>query len=166
MKTTLKGMPVTLEGQFPQKGDKAPGFTLIKNDLSQFSLETGKNNLLILNIFPSLDTGVCATSVRRFNRMAASLPGALVLCISKDLPFAQQRFCVTEGIDHVITLSDFQYSSNFGKDYGVLITDGPMKGLLARAVIVIDTEGKVIYSELVPEITQEPDYETALNAVK
>lgn len=166
MTTTFKGTPIRLEGHFPQAGETAPDFYLTKNDLSDFSLKDGNGEYLILNIFPSLDTGVCATTVRRFNQMAASLPGAMVLCISKDLPFAQNRFCVSEGIDHTLLLSDFRYTSRFGKDYGVLITSGPMRGLLARAVVIIDPKGKVIYSELVSEVTREPNYEAALKAVK
>ena len=166
MTTTFKGTPIRLEGHFPQAGETAPDFFLTKNDLSDFTLKDGEGEYLILNIFPSLDTGVCATTVRRFNQMAASLPGAMVLCISKDLPFAQNRFCVSEGIDHTLLLSDFRYTSRFGKDYGVLITSGPMRGLLARAVVIIDPKGKVIYSELVSEMTQEPNYEAALKAVK
>ena len=166
MTTTFKGTPIRLEGHFPQAGETAPDFFLTKNDLSDFSLKDGEGEYLILNIFPSLDTGVCATTVRRFNQMAASLPGAMVLCISKDLPFAQNRFCAAEGIDHTILLSDFRYTSRFGKDYGVLITSGPMRGLLARAVVIIDSKGKVIYSELVNEVTREPNYEAALRAVK
>jgi thiol peroxidase len=166
MTTTFKGTPIRLEGHFPQAGETAPDFFLTKNDLSDFSLKDGEGEYLILNIFPSLDTGVCATTVRRFNQMAASLPGAMVLCISKDLPFAQSRFCAAEGIDHTILLSDFRYTSRFGKDYGVLITSGPMRGLLARAVVIIDPKGKVIHSELVSEMTREPNYEAALKAVK
>lgn len=166
MTTTFKGTPIRLEGHFPQAGETAPDFFLTKNDLSDFSLKDGNGEYLILNIFPSLDTGVCATTVRRFNQMAASLPGAMVLCISKDLPFAQNRFCVAEGIDHTLLLSDFRYTSRFGKDYGVLITSGPMRGLLARAVVIIDPKGKVIYSELMSEVTREPNYEAALRAVK
>ena len=166
MTTTFKGTPIRLEGHFPQAGETAPDFFLTKNDLSDFSLKDGEGEYLILNIFPSLDTGVCATTVRRFNQMAASLPGAMVLCISKDLPFAQNRFCAAEGIDHTILLSDFRYTARFGKDYGVLITSGPMRGLLARAVVIIDPKGKVIYSELVSEMTREPNYEAALKAVK
>lgn len=166
MTTTFKGTPIRLEGHFPQAGETAPDFFLTKNDLSDFSLKDGNGEYLILNIFPSLDTGVCATTVRRFNQMAASLPGAMVLCISKDLPFAQNRFCVSEGIDHTLLLSDFRYTSRFGKDYGILITSGPMRGLLARAVVIIDPKGKVIYSEMVSEVTREPNYEAALRAVK
>ena len=166
MTTTFKGTPIMIAGQFPKVGDMAPEFYLVQDDLSEFSLKDGKGHYLILNIFPSLDTGVCATTVRRFNQLAASLPDALVLCISKDLPFAQHRFCTTEGIENIIPLSDFRYTSRFGEEYGVLITSGPMQGLLARAVVVIDPEGKVVYSELVNEVTQEPHYEAALKAVK
>ena len=166
MTTTFKGTPIRLEGHFPQAGETAPDFYLAKNDLSDFSLKDGKGQYLILNIFPSLDTGVCATTVRRFNQMAASLPGAMVLCISKDLPFAQNRFCAAEGIEHTLLLSDFRYTSRFGEEYGVLITNGPMRGLLARAVVIIDPEGKVVYSELVNEVTREPNYDAALKAVK
>ena len=166
MTITFKGTPIMIAGQFPKAGDNAPDFHLTQNDLSEFSLKDGKGNYLVLNIFPSLDTGVCATTVRRFNQLAASLPRSILLCISKDLPFAQNRFCVSEGIDHTLLLSDFRYTSRFGKDYGVLITSGPMRGLLARAVVIIDPKGKVIYSELVSEVTREPNYEAALRAVK
>ncbi len=118
-----------------------------------------------MNIFPSLDTGVCATSVRRFNVLAAGLPNSVVLAISKDLPFAHARFCTVEGIDNVIPLSDFR-TSDFGVNYGVLMADGPLRGLLARAVIVVNEEGEIVYTELVPEITQEPDYDEVIKAVK
>ena len=140
MTTTFKGEPIMLIGQFPKPGDMASNFYLVKNDLTEFTLKDGKGHYLILNIFPSLDTGVCATTVRRFNKMAATLPGTWVLCISKDLPFAQYRFCTTEGLDFVIPLSDFRYTSRFAEDYGVLIANGPMKGLLARAVVVFNPE--------------------------
>mgnify|MGYP003294470762 FL=1 len=163
--TTLKGTPVKLAGEWIKVGRNAPSFTLVKNDMSTFSLKEGKGHYLILNIFPSLDTGVCAASVRKFNKIAAKFPDTLVLCISKDLPFAQHRFCVAEGIEHVMTLSDYRYDSSFGKDYGVLITDSIMKGLLARAVVVINPEGRVIYSNLVAEITEEPDYENAISSI-
>ena len=166
MKITFKGTPIMLVGLFPKNGEKAPDFTLVKNDMSEYSLKEGKGSYLILNIFPSLDTGVCANTVRRFNQMAASLPQTQVLCISKDLPFAQKRFCVAEGIDRVIPLSDFRPTSHFGEKYGVLIANGPMQGLLARAVVIIDPKGKVIYSELGSEVTREPNYEAALRAVK
>lgn len=163
--TTFKGTPIKLVGEWVKVGKAAPAFTLVKNDMSTFSLKDGKGHYLVLNIFPSLDTGVCAASVRKFNKAAALLPDALVLCISKDLPFAQQRFCVAEGIEHVIPLSDFRYDSSFGRDYGVLISDGPMKGLLARAVVVINPEGRVVYSDLISEITNEPDYEKAIQSI-
>lgn len=155
-----------MAGNFIAAGDKAPNFSLVKNDLSEYTLEDAQGQFLILNIFPSLDTGVCATTVRRFNKMAAALPDATVLCISKDLPFAQNRFCVAEGIDRVIALSDFRPTSCFGEEYGLLITNGPLRGLLARAVVVINPKGKVIYSELVPEITHEPNYDAVLEVLK
>ena len=166
MKITFKGTPITLEGYFPIAGDYAPHFSLVKNDMTEFTSNENYGHYLILNIFPSLDTDVCSASVRRFNQMAGNLPGAWVLCISKDLPFAQKRFCTIEGLNHVIPLSDFRYDSDFGKKYGVLIYKGPLKGLLTRAVVVINPEGKVVYSELVSEVTHEPNYEAALKAVK
>lgn len=166
MNITFKGNPVTLAGAFIVAGDKAPNFSLVKNDLSEYTLEDADGQFLILNIFPSLDTGVCAATVRQFNKMAATLPDVTVLCISKDLPFAQNRFCVSEGIDRVITLSDFRPTSSFGEEYGVLITNGPMRGLLARAVIVINPKRKVIFSELVSEITHEPNYDAVLDMLK
>ena len=150
-KTAFKGTPVTLAGEFVKAGTSAPEFTLVKGDLSNYTLK---------------DTGVCATSVRKFNQLAANQPNTVVLAISKDLPFAQGRFCTTEGITNVIPLSDYRYTSDFAEKYGVLMTDGPLAGLLARSVVVIDPEGKVVYTELVPEITQEPNYEAALKAVK
>ena len=120
---------------------------------------------MVLNIFPSLDTGVCAASVRRFNKEAASLPDTVVVAVSKDLPFAQSRFCTVEGIDRVVAASAFRDAA-FGRDYGVGMVDGPLKGLLARAVVVLDREGRVVYAQLVPEITEEPDYAAAVAAVK
>lgn len=166
MNVTFKGNPVTLAGSFIAVGTKAPDFTLVKNDLSTYSLKDHKEGYLVLNIFPSLDTGVCATSVRRFNKMASELPDTKVLCISKDLPFAQSRFCTVEGIENVVPLSDFRQTSSFGEEYGVLMNDGPLQGLLARAVVVISPQGEVVYSELVPEITQEPDYDAVLKYCK
>jgi thiol peroxidase len=166
MKITFKGTPITLEGYFPIAGDYAPHFSLVKNDMTEFTSNENHGHYLILNIFPSLDTDVCSASVRRFNQMAGNLPGAWVLCISKDLPFAQKRFCTIEGLNHVIPLSDFRYDSDFGKKYGVLISKGPLKGFLTRAVVVINPEGKVVYSELVSEVSHEPNYEAALKAVK
>lgn len=154
----FQGKEFNTEGQLPQKDSQAPDFTLTKDDLSDAGLKEYKGKRVILNIFPSIDTDVCAASVRRFNAEISKLDNTVVLCISKDLPFAQKRFCAAEGLDNVITLSQYRDSS-FSDAYGVLITDGPLKGLLSRAVAVIDTNGKVIYSELVPEITQEPAYE-------
>ena len=166
MAVTFKGIPITLAGEFVNKGTQAPDFTLVKEDLKEYKLSDWKGKYLILNIFPSLDTSVCGTSVRRFNKIGANLPETTVLCISKDLPFAQSRFCSVEGLNSVIPLSDYCYTSDFGEKYGVLMTDGPLKGLLARAVIIIDRMGKIIYSELVSEITHEPNYDEALKVVK
>lgn len=163
-KITFKGNPVNTSGSLPAKGSKAPDFTLVKSDLSSLSLNDLKGTTLILNVFPSLDTSVCATSVRKFNQLAAGLRNTKVLAISKDLPFAHGRFCSTEGITNVITLSGFRDSA-FGKAYGVDTTDGPLAGLYARSIIIINEEGKVIYTELVPETTQEPDYDAALKAI-
>ena len=154
-----------LAGEFVKVGAEAPDFELVKTDLSVCRLKDLRGKTVVLNIFPSLDTGVCATSVRKFNQLAASLPDTVILAISKDLPFAHARFCTTEGIQNVIPLSDFRVS-DFDSNYGVCMADGPLKGLLARAVVVIGKDGKVVYTELVPEITQEPDYEKALEAVK
>ncbi|HNT94172.1 MAG: thiol peroxidase [Bacteroidales bacterium] len=163
-KITLKGNQVSTSGSLPEKGSKAPSFTLVKSDLSSLSLDEFSGKKVILNIFPSLDTAVCAASVRKFNVLAAGQDNAVVLAISKDLPFAHGRFCSTEGINNVITLSGFR-DGNFGRDYGVDIIDGPMAGLYARSVVVIDEEGRVVYTELVPEIVQEPDYDGALAAL-
>jgi len=165
MTVLFKGILVTLVGSFVTPGTMAPDFCLVKNDLSEYILNENKGKYLVLNIFPSLDTGVCAMSVRRFNEMASGLPNTTVLCISKDLPFAQSRFCTVEGIENVVPLSDFRQTSSFGENYGVLMKDGPLQGLLARAVVVINPQGEVIYSELVPEITQEPDYEAVLKVI-
>lgn len=165
-KTSFKGNSVTLAGEFIKTGVKAPEFTMVKGDLSQFKLSETKGKFVVLNIFPSLDTGVCATSVRKFNKMAAGMENTVVLAISKDLPFAQGRFCTTEGIENVVPLSDFRNPSDFDTNYGVLMTDGPLAGLLARSVVVINPAGEVIYTELVPEIVQEPDYDAAIAAIK
>lgn len=165
-KTAFNGSPVTLAGNFVETGVQAPEFSLVKGDLSNFTLADIKGKYALLNIFPSMDTGVCAASVRKFNKLAAEMPNTVVLAISKDLPFAQGRFCTAEGIENVVSLSDYRYTSHFGEQYGVLITDGPLCGLLTRAVVVINPEGKVVYTELVPEITQEPNYEAALAAIK
>ena len=165
MTVLFKGIIVTLLGTFVTPGTKAPDFNLVKNDLSEYTLNENKGKYVVLNIFPSLDTGVCAMSVRRFNEMASELPNTTVLCISKDLPFAQSRFCTVEGIENVVPLSDFRNTSSFGEAYGVLMKDGPLQGLLARAVVVINPQGEVVYSELVPEITQEPNYEAVLKVI-
>jgi len=161
---TLKGNLIHTSGNLPEIGTKAPDFKLTGTDLKDLSLKDFSGKILILNIFPSLDTDVCAMSVRRFNQMAAEMDNMKVLCISRDLPFAHKRFCVAEGIENVVSLSELR-DLNFGNMYGVRIVDGPMAGLLARSVVVIDTEGRVKYSELVPEITREPDYESVLKNV-
>jgi thiol peroxidase len=163
-KITLKGNPINTSGNLPLKGSKAPEFTLVKSDLAKLSLSELKGKKLILNIFPSLDTSVCATSVRKFNQMAAGKTNTAVLAISKDLPFAHGRFCSTEGITNVTTLSGFR-DSDFGTSYGIDIIDGPLAGVYGRSIVVIDETGKVAYTELVPEITQEPDYARALAAL-
>ena len=160
-KITLKGNPVNTAGTLPAKGSQAPDFNLVKSDLGSLSLSELKGKKVILNIFPSLDTSVCATSVRKFNQLAAGKSNVKVLAISKDLPFAHGRFCSTEGIENVITLSGFRDSS-FGKAYGLDITDGPLAGLYSRCIVVVDEYGKVLYNQQVPEITQEPDYDAAL----
>jgi thiol peroxidase len=162
---TLKGNPIHTLGDLPKKGSQAPEFTLVKNDLSESKLSDYKGQKVVLNIFPSLDTATCAASVRRFNAEASALNNTVVLCISKDLPFAQARFCGAEGLDKVITLSDFRTGS-FGKDYQVEIVDGPLAGLESRAVIILDEEGKVVYTQQVPEIVDEPNYEEALAVLR
>jgi len=162
---TLKGNKLNTSGELPAVGSKAPAFSMVKNDLGKASLEDFSGSKVILNIFPSVDTGVCAASVRHFNQDASALDNTKVLCISRDLPFAQARFCGAEGLNNVVMLSDFA-TGEFGKQYGVELTDGPMAHLHARAVVVLDENQQVIYNELVPEIGQEPDYEAALNALK
>tara|TARA_R110000787_G_scaffold48953_12_gene117563 strand:+ start:2161 stop:2661 length:501 start_codon:yes stop_codon:yes gene_type:complete len=162
---TLGGTPTNTSGEIPTVGSKAPDFKLSTTDLSVKSLQDFSGSNLILNIFPSVDTGVCATSVRTFNKSAASLENTKVLCISRDLPFAQGRFCGAEGIENVVMLSDFANGS-FGKDYGVEITDGGFSNLHARAIVVVNGNGDVVYNELVPEVGQEPNYEKALAAIK
>lgn len=161
---TLKGNQIHTLGNLPSNGAQAPDFKLIKNDLSEATLNEYKGSKLVLNIFPSVDTGTCAQSVRQFNQEAAELENTKILCISKDLPFAQARFCGAEGIDKVETLSDFR-SGDFGKSYKVEFTDGPLKGLLSRAIIVLDETGTVRYSEQVPETVDEPNYKAALEAL-
>jgi len=159
---TLRGNPINTVGDLPAVGSTAPGFTLTGTDLGTVSDEQFRGKPFLLNIFPSVDTPVCATSVRTFNERAAS-SGVAVLCVSKDLPFAQKRFCGAEGIENVTTASAFR--DGFGEAYGVTIADGPMAGLLARAVVVVGANGEVVYTELVPEIGQEPDYDAALKAI-
>lgn len=161
VKVTFKGTPVNTQGELPKTGKKAPDFTLVKGDLSNLKLSDLKGKRIVLNIFPSLDTSVCATSVRKFNEMASKLKNTVILAISKDLPFAQSRFCTTEGINNVIAVSDFR-GTDFSKNYGIQMADGPLAGLLARSVVVIDENGEIIYEELVPEIAQEPNYEAVL----
>lgn len=158
---TLKGNPINTVGNLPETGNTAPDFVLTTNDLIDVRLEDYDGKRMILNVFPSLDTDVCAASVRRFNSEAGKLPNTRVLCISMDLPFAQKRFCGADGLENVITLSCFRHSS-FGDNYGVRIVDGPLAGLMSRAVIVTGEDGRVLFSEQVPEITQEPDYDSAL----
>lgn len=161
---TLKGTPIEVSGHFPEQGDAAPKFELVTVDWSGAGLGSYAGKRKILNIFPSVDTGVCAASVRRFNQEAAALENTVVLCISADLPFAQARFCGAEGLDRVVMLSTFR-SPAFKDDYGVNISSGPMTGLCARAVVIADEHDRIIYSELVPEMTHEPDYTTALSVL-
>ena len=160
---TLRGNPINTVGELPSVGSAAPSFTLVGTDLAPVTSDQFSGKTLVLNIFPSIDTPVCATSVRTFNERAAA-GGATVLNVSNDLPFAQKRFCGAEGIENVGTASAFRDS--FGQDYGVKLADGPMAGLLGRAVVVIGADGKVAYTELVPEIAQEPNYDAALDAAK
>lgn len=162
---TLKGHPITTNGELPTVGDKAPAFELTALDLSTKSLNDFIGTNLILNIFPSVDTGTCAASVRNFNKTAADLDNTKVLCISRDLPFAQNRFCGAEGIENVVMLSDFN-AGQFGKDYGLEINAGPMNGLHSRCIVVINPDGKVIYTEQVAETVDEPNYEAALASLK
>lgn len=162
---TLHGNPVKTVGELPKTGEKAKDFTLVKGDLSRVGLNDFKGKRLILNIFPSLDTGTCAASVRQFNKIAANLKDTTVLCISRDLPFAQERFCGAEGIKNVITLSDF-VSGEFGKNYRLEMADGPLAGLHSRVVIILDKNGTVEYTQQVPEIIDEPNYDEVLKALK
>ncbi|MFP8967808.1 thiol peroxidase [Pokkaliibacter sp. CJK22405] len=160
---TLQGNPVQTIGELPAVGSQAPAFTAVKTDLSELTLESLKGKRVVLNIFPSVDTGTCAQSVRMFNQKASSLDNTVVICISKDLPFALARFCGAEGLENVIPASAFR--SAFAKDYGIEMTSGPIAALCARSVVVIDTEGKVSYTQLVSEIADEPDYDAALKAL-
>ena len=162
---TLKGNELHTLGNLPSTGSKAPDFQLTKNDLSLATLADFKGKKLVLNIFPSVDTGTCAQSVREFNKKAAGLGDTVVLCISKDLPFAQARFCGAEGIENVVMLSDFR-DGNFGKAYQVAFTNGPLQPLLSRSVVVIGEDGTVAYAQQVAETVDEPDYSAALEALR
>ena len=161
---TVKGNQVNTSGSLPSVGETARDFTMVGTDLSDKSLSDYKGKNVVLNIFPSINTGICAKSVRKFNEEASKLDNTVILCISKDLPFAQSQFCGAEGIQNVEMLSDFR--TDFGHEYGVQMENGPLKGLLSRVVIVVDPEGKVTYTEQVPEIGQEPDYGKALQAIQ
>ena len=161
---TLGGNPIQINGKFPQKGDSAPDFALVAKDLADVHLTAYAGKRKILNIFPSIDTPTCAMSVRQFNQKANGLSNAVVLCISADLPFAQSRFCGAEGLENVVTLSTLR-GREFLEHYGVAIASGPLAGLAARAVVVLDEQNRVIHSELVPEIKSEPDYAAALAVV-
>ncbi|MGO1521322.1 MAG: thiol peroxidase [Sphingobacterium sp.] len=161
---TFKGGAVHTSGELPKVGEAAPDFKLTGADLSQKTLKSFSGKQIVLNIFPSIDTGTCAASVRKFNEQASSLDHTVVLCISKDLPFAQSRFCAAEGLDNVITLSDFK-DDTFAQAYGVRFVDGPLEGLLSRSVVVIDQDGKIVYTEQVAETAEEPNYDNALAAI-
>jgi thiol peroxidase len=160
--TALRGNPVHTTGELPPVGSSVPDFTVTGADLTDISSKE-LSGRLVLNIFPSVDTGVCAASVRKFNELAAGLDDTTVLCVSEDLPFAQQRFCGAEGIENVRVGSTFR--SDFGERLGLTLVDGPMRGLLARAVVVVDADGRVLHTELVPDISQEPDYDSAVDAL-
>ena len=161
----FKDIPCQTCGELPAVGTKAPEFTLVGGDLKEITLSDLRGKRVVLNIFPSIDTGVCAASVRRFNKEANELPNTVVLCVSIDLPFAASRFCAAEGLNNVVTASAFR-SPAFAKDYGVELIDGPLKGLLARSVVIIDGSGDVIYQQLVEQITDEPDYKAAISVLK
>ncbi len=161
---TLKNNPFHTIGELPAVSTKAPNFSLVGTDLSVKTLEDFAGKRVVLNIFPSVDTPTCATSVRKFNEEVSKLENTVVLCISRDLPFAQNRFCGAEGLDNVIMLSDFR-AGEFGKTYGVIFTDGPLEGLLSRSVVVIDTEGNIVYTEQVAETADEPNYANVLNVL-
>ncbi len=162
---TLKGNEINTLGNLPEIGNSMPNFNLVKNDLSELSKSDLKGKRVVYNIFPSLDTGTCAASARRFNQEASSLENTYVVCVSRDLPFAQKRFCSAEGIDNVIMASDYK-NGDFGKNLGVIFTDGPLNSLLSRSVIVTDENGKIVFTEQVAETTNEPDYEAAIAALK
>jgi thiol peroxidase len=160
-KITLKGNTVNTGGELPPVGSMAKDFKLVATDLSVKTMDDFKGNKLVLNIFPSIETGTCAASVRNFNKRAADLDNTTVLCISRDLPFAQARFCGAEGIENVVMLSDFD-TGQFARDYGLNLIDGPMKGLNSRCIVIIDEEGKVTYTQQVAKISEEPDYDHAM----
>ena len=162
--TKLGGNPVNTSGSLPQTNSALPTFTLVKDDLSEVTNNDLKGKRVVFNIFPSVDTPTCAKSVRKFNELAATMNNTVVLCVSADLPFAQKRFCGAEGIANVQNASSFR--TDFGKVFGVSLVDGPLKGLLARAIVVVDEAGKVTHTELVEEIAQEPNYDAALAALK
>lgn len=164
MGTKLKGNAVSLIGQFLSVGEKAPNFSLLRSDLTEVSLESFQEKIKVISIFPSIDTAVCALALKTFNQKASQYPKAVILNVSKDLPFALKRFCAAEGISNVETLSAFR--SSFGKDYGIELADSGLKGLLARAVLVLDQHNQVVYSELVEDITSEPQYDHALAAIQ
>jgi thiol peroxidase len=161
---TLRGNPIDVDGVFPEPGSRAPEFTLVDKGLADVALESFGGRRKVLNIFPSVDTGTCAASVRKFNELASKLENNVVLCVSADLPFAQARFCGTEGLENVVMLSTLRHPG-FLTDYGVAIASGPMAGLAARAVVVLDENNAVSYAQLVPEIAEEPDYDAAINAL-
>ncbi len=161
--TAFKGNPVHTSGELPAVGTKAPQWELVGDGLSSLTPTAAEGKRLVLNIFPSIDTGICAASVRKFNELAAGFDNTAVVNVSKDLPFAQARFCGAEGIDNVLVGSAFR--SSFGEDFGVTMSDGPMEGLLARAVVVLDEQGQVVYTQLVDEVTTEPDYDSAAAAL-
>jgi len=162
---TLKGNPINTNGNLPAVGSDAPDFVLTKSDLSNVSLGDFAGQMKVLSIVPSLDTPVCQTSTKRFNQEAASLENTVVLTVSRDLPFAQKRFCEAEGIENCIAVSEMR-NRGFGEAYGMEIIDGPLAGALGRAIVVVDGDNKVVHAELVPEIAQEPDYDAALNAAR
>jgi len=164
-KITFKGSSTSTIGELPKVGEQAPDFVLTKTDLTDISLKDVAGKKVVMNIFPSIDTPVCATSVRRFNAEIDKYNNAIILCISVDLPFAHARFCGAEGLNNVISVSELR-NRDFGKHYGVRIVDGPLAGLLARSIVVLDEKGKVIYTQLVADIAEEPDYEKALNALR
>lgn len=161
---TLASAPVNTVGELPKVGSQAPDFTVVDASLNDLSRQDFAGKRLVLNIFPSIDTGICAQSVREFNKLSEQFDDVVVLCVSKDLPFASGRFCAAEGLDRVVTGSAFR--SSFGEDYGVTMVDGGLAGLLARSVVIVDTDGTVIYTEQVPEIKQEPNYSDALAALQ